>query len=134
MRKNRVRENYHHHMVDFGWSRGTKRSSAPFLIAPCGDPDEENKKRKKGRKKERATTVTDPTLQVDGVFLKTVSVEGIFRVLMNENRVKLPLPALSLSLPVQKIGSICGNRCSQKDIVGYVRDNGLVVHVVRDPS
>ncbi|KAL2714957.1 hypothetical protein V1478_014655 [Vespula squamosa] len=31
-------------------ARGTKRTSAPFLIAPCGDPDEEKEGRKEGRK------------------------------------------------------------------------------------
>ncbi|KAL2750573.1 hypothetical protein V1477_001143, partial [Vespula maculifrons] len=30
-------------------ARGTKRTSAPFLIAPCGDPDEEKEGRKEGR-------------------------------------------------------------------------------------
>nr|KAF7420277.1 hypothetical protein H0235_010574 [Vespula pensylvanica] len=42
-------------------ARGTKRTSAPFLIAPCGDPDEE----KEGRKERSfSDAVTDPTLQV----------------------------------------------------------------------
>ncbi|KAF7395230.1 hypothetical protein HZH68_009280 [Vespula germanica] len=51
-------------------ARGTKRTSAPFLIAPCGDPDEEKEGRKEGS---FSDAVTDPTLQVHLRWLLPVS-------------------------------------------------------------